>query len=67
MDDVDIGDGMLSPGECRALLRAGCIGRVAVSVDALPAIFPVRYRLVDDDILFDAAPTGARLLRSPTR
>ena len=49
---------MLSPDECRALLRAGSIGRVAVSIDALPAIFPVRYRLEDDDILIHSARTG---------
>jgi nitroimidazol reductase NimA-like FMN-containing flavoprotein (pyridoxamine 5'-phosphate oxidase superfamily) len=42
----------LSPDECRALLRAGGIGRVGVSIGALPAIFPVRYRLEDDDIVF---------------
>jgi hypothetical protein len=44
--------GPLSPDECRALLRAGGIGRVGVSIGALPAIFPVRYELVDDDIVF---------------
>jgi uncharacterized protein len=41
----------LSPNECRALLRAGGIGRVALSVSALPAIFPVRYHLHDDQIV----------------
>jgi uncharacterized protein len=49
---------MLSPGECRALLRAGSIGRVALSVGALPAIFPVRYQVVDDDIVFGATPAA---------
>jgi uncharacterized protein len=44
----------LSPDECRDLLRAGGIGRVGVSIGALPAIFPVHYRLVDDDIVFHA-------------
>jgi nitroimidazol reductase NimA-like FMN-containing flavoprotein (pyridoxamine 5'-phosphate oxidase superfamily) len=44
----------LSPDECRDLLRAGGIGRVAVSISALPAIFPVHYRLVGDDIVFHA-------------
>ncbi len=54
----------LSPDECRALLRAGGIGRVGVSVGALPAIFPVRYQLVNDDIVFTPTPvslTGASL------
>ncbi len=44
----------LSPAECRSLLRAGGIGRVSLSVGALPAIFPVHYELVDDDIVFRA-------------
>jgi len=48
----------LSPAECRALLRAGGIGRVSLSIGALPAIFPVQYELVDDDIVF-RAPTDA--------
>ncbi len=45
----------LSPGECRALLSAGGIGRVALSVGALPAIFPVHYHLHDDQIVLDPA------------
>jgi nitroimidazol reductase NimA-like FMN-containing flavoprotein (pyridoxamine 5'-phosphate oxidase superfamily) len=42
----------LSDEECRALLRGSDIGRVGVSVRALPAIFPVRFTMVDDDVLF---------------
>jgi nitroimidazol reductase NimA-like FMN-containing flavoprotein (pyridoxamine 5'-phosphate oxidase superfamily) len=42
----------LSPGDCQALIRGGGIGRVGVSVDALPAIFPVRFALLDDGIVF---------------
>lgn len=44
----------LSPAECLALLRPGGIGRVSLSIGALPAIFPVHYRVVDDDIVFRA-------------
>ena len=55
----------LSPAECLALLRAGGIGRVSLSVGALPAIFPVHYHLVDDDIVFrapaDATPGSGSL------
>jgi nitroimidazol reductase NimA-like FMN-containing flavoprotein (pyridoxamine 5'-phosphate oxidase superfamily) len=51
--------GPLSPDECRALLRAGGIGRVGVSIGALPAIFPVRYELVDDDIVFHSPSAQA--------
>jgi nitroimidazol reductase NimA-like FMN-containing flavoprotein (pyridoxamine 5'-phosphate oxidase superfamily) len=52
MKPVD-GNRELSPGECRALLSAGGIGRVALSVGALPAIFPVHYHLYDDQIVLD--------------
>jgi uncharacterized protein len=42
----------LSPGDCQALIRGGGIGRVGVSVDALPAIFPVRFALMGGGIVF---------------
>jgi nitroimidazol reductase NimA-like FMN-containing flavoprotein (pyridoxamine 5'-phosphate oxidase superfamily) len=42
----------LTPAECKALLRAGGVGRVGVSVSALPAIFPIRYDLSDNQIVF---------------
>ena len=34
------------------LMEGESVGRVAVSVSALPAIFPVNYKLVDGNILF---------------
>jgi len=36
----------------------GGIGRVAVSVSALPAIFPIRYAMLDDDIVLRISPEG---------
>jgi uncharacterized protein len=45
---------VISREECLALLRQGAIGRVAVSVGAIPEIFPVRYCLIDDAIVFRA-------------
>jgi nitroimidazol reductase NimA-like FMN-containing flavoprotein (pyridoxamine 5'-phosphate oxidase superfamily) len=42
----------LSDDECRALLATSEIGRVGVSVRALPAIFPVRFTMLDDDVVF---------------
>jgi len=42
----------LSEEECRALLATSEIGRVGVSVRALPAIFPVRYTMLDDHVVF---------------
>lgn len=46
----------LLPDDCRALLRAGGIGRVGVSVGALPAIFPVRFALLGHDVVFRTGP-----------
>jgi uncharacterized protein len=41
--------------ECRALLATSEIGRVGVSVRALPAIFPVRFTVMDDHVVFRTA------------
>lgn len=47
-DDLEI----LTERECRQLLERCYVGRVAVTVGALPAIFPVNYALLDGDIVF---------------
>ncbi len=57
--EVD-GLSVLSPEECRRRLHDGHLGRVAVTMDALPAIFPVNYALLDDEIVFRTAP-GTKL------
>ncbi len=49
---VDQGLEILSEEVCLGLLRREEVGRIAVSVSALPAIFPVNYRVVDGDVLF---------------
>lgn len=46
----------LSPTECQELLHRGGVGRIGVSVGALPAIFPVRFALFGNDIVFRIAP-----------
>lgn len=46
--------------ECRALLAAGSVGRVAITVGALPAILPVNYSILDDDVVFRAGD-GSKL------
>lgn len=51
MIDVD-GLEVLSEDECRRLLALEHLGRVGVSVGALPAIFPVNYIVAGDEILF---------------
>ncbi|WP_411124072.1 helix-turn-helix domain-containing protein [Streptomyces sp. x-19] len=42
----------LGPAECRELLSTHGIGRVAVTVDDTPAVFPVNYTVVDDVIAY---------------
>jgi uncharacterized protein len=43
---------VLSSNECRDLLDSGSFGRVGVSVNALPVILPVTYRVEDDTVWF---------------
>jgi len=57
---VDEGLEILDDDQCWQLLRTGVVGRVAVSVAALPAIFPVNYSVVDDTIMFCTSP-GTKL------
>ena len=52
MSLIDNGLEILSEEQCRDLLRRGTVGRVAVTVGALPAIFPVNYAVLDDQIVF---------------
>lgn len=43
---------LLGEGECLWLLEKKALGRVAVSVGALPAVFPVNYAMEDGAIYF---------------
>ncbi len=49
---IDNGLEILAPAQCRELLGRNTVGRVAVTVAALPAIFPVNYQMLDDQIVF---------------
>ena len=49
---LDDGLEILSEDECRALLGGGGVGRVAVTIGALPAVLPVNYSLLGGDIVF---------------
>lgn len=49
---IDNGLEILSPEQCHDLLRRNDVGRIAVTVAALPAIFPVNYAILDGDIVF---------------
>ena len=53
----------LAPGECLALLEQAKVGRIALSVRALPVIQPVRFVLAAGQVLFRAAP-GSELSRA---
>lgn len=46
------GTSLLSEQDCWELLRSQRVGRVAFTVNALPAILPVRYRLMDWFVVF---------------
>jgi len=48
----DDGIDALSQAECLALIGTGGVGRVAVSIGAVPAVFPVNYGVLDGDIVF---------------
>jgi nitroimidazol reductase NimA-like FMN-containing flavoprotein (pyridoxamine 5'-phosphate oxidase superfamily) len=49
---VDEGLELLDEAEALALLGAGGIGRVGLSMAALPVIFPVNYALLEEGIVF---------------
>ena len=51
---------ILSTAECFLRLGRGGIGRVAVTIKALPAIFPVNYAVLDGDVVFRSAD-GSKL------
>jgi hypothetical protein len=46
----------LNREECRRLLGSEHLGRVALSVAALPTVVPVLYRLVGDRVVFGVDP-----------
>ncbi len=51
---------ILTPSECLELLAQVAVGRVGVSIDALPAIVPVHFTLFDDSVVFRTQP-GTKL------
>ena len=46
----------LSYSECEALLRAGVVGRVALSTPTGPQIVPLNYSVVDSGIIVRTSP-----------
>jgi nitroimidazol reductase NimA-like FMN-containing flavoprotein (pyridoxamine 5'-phosphate oxidase superfamily) len=55
---------VLSDARCRTLLRSVDVGRILISMDALPIAFPVNYRLVDDDTIVFRTSQGTKLSRA---
>jgi nitroimidazol reductase NimA-like FMN-containing flavoprotein (pyridoxamine 5'-phosphate oxidase superfamily) len=53
---VDDGLELLTEDEARGLLATGEVGRVGITIGAMPAIFPVNYRVIDGWIVFRTAP-----------
>jgi nitroimidazol reductase NimA-like FMN-containing flavoprotein (pyridoxamine 5'-phosphate oxidase superfamily) len=53
---VDQGLELLTEEQAYQLLAGGEVGRVGITIGALPAIFPVNYRLIDGAIVFRTAP-----------
>ena len=49
---------VMSDEDCRALLAAGRVGRVAVTADALPVIAPVNYVVDGSTIVFRTKRDG---------
>jgi hypothetical protein len=48
---------------CLRLLRGEAVGRIGVSVDALPAVLPVNYVVLDNQVVFRTA-ARSRLARA---
>jgi nitroimidazol reductase NimA-like FMN-containing flavoprotein (pyridoxamine 5'-phosphate oxidase superfamily) len=57
---VDEGLELLTEEQCWDLLSQADVGRVGVTLSALPAIFPVNYALIDRSIVFRTGP-GTKL------
>jgi nitroimidazol reductase NimA-like FMN-containing flavoprotein (pyridoxamine 5'-phosphate oxidase superfamily) len=59
MEFDGVGAEVLTRAECLRLLSTTELGRVGISVKALPAIVPVRFALDGGEIVFRAAPGTA--------
>jgi nitroimidazol reductase NimA-like FMN-containing flavoprotein (pyridoxamine 5'-phosphate oxidase superfamily) len=57
---IEEGLEVLDERQALGLLALGEVGRVGLTMGALPAIFPVNYRLIAGDIVFRSSP-GSKL------
>ena len=63
---IDEGLELLDEPEVMRLLANCEVGRVGVTIGALPAIFPVNYRLIDGCVVFRSSP-GSKLSAAANR
>ncbi len=63
---IDEGLELLDERDALRLLANSEVGRVGVTIGALPAIFPVNYRLIDGCVVFRSAP-GSKLSAAASR
>jgi len=50
----------LTDAECRSLLDRSSVGRVGVTIEALPVILPVNFAMFEDTVIFRSTP-GTKL------
>jgi nitroimidazol reductase NimA-like FMN-containing flavoprotein (pyridoxamine 5'-phosphate oxidase superfamily) len=56
----------LSREECLTLLGSRSVGRVGITLSALPVIFPVNFAVMDGDVVFRSSP-GSKLTAAVQR
>ena len=57
----DVGMAVLGDAESFDLLRRATIGRVAVTIGAVPAVFPVNFGVLEDGLVVFRTGTGTKL------
>jgi nitroimidazol reductase NimA-like FMN-containing flavoprotein (pyridoxamine 5'-phosphate oxidase superfamily) len=57
---------MLGRDECLTLLTRRSVGRVGITISALPVIFPVNFSVLDGDVVFRSSP-GSKLTTAVQR
>ena len=53
---IDEGLELLGEDECRELLASRAVGRVGLTINGFPAILPVNYRTVGNQVVFATGP-----------
>jgi nitroimidazol reductase NimA-like FMN-containing flavoprotein (pyridoxamine 5'-phosphate oxidase superfamily) len=56
----------LGHDECMRLLATRSVGRVGITISALPVIFPVNFAVLDGDVVFRSSP-GSKLTAAAQR